>query len=137
MKPDVRQTIQASLSEAVRHVRDANQAGEAADAALRRLKALEDPQPAPSPLTRRLTGSMPAPPPPQLRPPLRRDTPVARRFLTALEVAAQAGVALDRERGHVDADGEPIGRSVPLVRLVMEMRAEIFGDYAGSGMAAS
>ena len=59
------------------------------------------------------------------------DTPASRRLLSALEAAAEAGAALDRERGWVDADGDPIGHGEHLGGLVLAMRTEIYGPKGG------
>lgn len=55
------------------------------------------------------------------------DTPANRRFLAALEAAAEAGAEVDRERGWIDESGEPIGHGETLAGLALLARREIFG----------
>jgi hypothetical protein len=55
------------------------------------------------------------------------DTPAARRYLAALEAAAEAGAELDRERGWLDENGEPVGHGETLAGLALEMRREVYG----------
>jgi hypothetical protein len=55
------------------------------------------------------------------------DTPAARRYLAALEAAAEAGAELDRERGWIDNSGEPTGHGETLAGLALEMRREVYG----------
>lgn len=55
------------------------------------------------------------------------DTPAARRYLAALEAAAEAGAELDKERGWIDENGEPVGHGETIAGLALEMRREVFG----------
>jgi hypothetical protein len=55
------------------------------------------------------------------------DTPATRRLLAALEAAAEAGAAVDKERRWVDEDGEPVGHGETLAGMALVIRREIFG----------
>lgn len=53
------------------------------------------------------------------------DTPHARLLLGALEVTADIAAEVDRERGCVDANGEPIGIGRTLAEMVAGLQREI------------
>lgn len=55
------------------------------------------------------------------------DTPANRRYLAALEAAAEAGAAVDRERGWIDANGESTGHGETLAGLALLTRREVHG----------
>lgn len=61
------------------------------------------------------------------------DTPATRALLAALEAAREAGAEVDRERGWVDASGEPIGFGEQLGAMALQLRTEIMGPV-GSGL---
>lgn len=44
-----------------------------------------------------------------------------------LEAAVEAVAELDRERGRIDENGEPVGHGETIAGLALEMRREVFG----------
>lgn len=55
------------------------------------------------------------------------DTPATRRLLALLAQVAEAGAEVDRERGWVDASGEPIGFGESFGNEYERLRAEVIG----------
>jgi hypothetical protein len=55
------------------------------------------------------------------------DTPATRRLVEALETAASAAADVDRERGWIDADGEPSGIGETLAGLLYQWRRDVYG----------
>lgn len=55
------------------------------------------------------------------------DTPATRRLLAVLEEAAAAGAEVDRERGWLDADGDPTGYGETYEGRALALRSEVFG----------
>ena len=55
------------------------------------------------------------------------DTPAGRELLAALDAAAEAAGALDRERGWTDPDGSPCGWAESVGGLAEKLRLEIDG----------
>ncbi|MBC8101532.1 MAG: hypothetical protein H7Z41_02955, partial [Cytophagales bacterium] len=61
------------------------------------------------------------------------DTPATRALLEALEAAAAAGAAVDRERGWIDADGRAVGFGETLDGMAEQLRAEVIGPTGRDG----
>jgi hypothetical protein len=71
-----------------------------------------------------LTGKVAVPSPVPLH---LLSTDAGRNLLAALETAAKAAEAVDRERGWIDEDGDPIGYAEPLQMIAIKVRGEING----------
>jgi hypothetical protein len=55
------------------------------------------------------------------------DTPATRRLVAVLELAAQAGAAVDKERGWIDGDGDPVGYGETFAGMLTALRVEVSG----------
>jgi hypothetical protein len=55
------------------------------------------------------------------------DTPETRALVAALEAAAAAGAAVDRQRGWVDSDGDPVGYGETFAGFLAALRVEVYG----------
>jgi hypothetical protein len=61
------------------------------------------------------------------------DTPAVRELLAAVEAAAEKAEAVDRERGWVDGDGDPIGWAESLRGMAIRLRMEAEGPRGLDG----